>query len=128
MTKLRFISRKIHLLKSDKFEQLFAKNTLLPGIVWAYSLKCYCKYTIESALIDILSNVDNTFLKPVLHQYFTTTPQNPHQIHPSVLRAYHLESIFGRKFRKFVLSASDSKLSKYIKIFKKFNNIIPNAQ
>lgn len=41
----------------------FCKNTLLPDIVSAYSLKFYCKYTIDSALIDMLSNVDNTFLE-----------------------------------------------------------------
>ena len=97
-------------------------------MVWAYSLKCYCKYTIESALIDILSNIYNTFFKPVLYQYFTMTPQNPDKIYPNVLREYHLERTFGRKLRKFDIDASDSKLSKYIKIFKKFNNIILNAR
>ena len=68
------------------------------------------------------------FLKPVLYNYFTNTPQNPNEIHPSVLRACYLESMWNRKLRKIVINALDSKLSKYIKIFKKFHNLFLNAR
>ena len=76
----------------------------------------------------MLSNVDNTFHETSALLLFYEHPQNPNEIHPSVLRACYLESMWNRKSRKKFINALDSKLSKYIKIFKKFHNLFVNAR
>ena len=67
------------------------------------------------------------FLKPVLCNYFANTSKNRNEIHPSVLRACYPESTWNRKLRKIVINALDNKLSKYMKILKRFHNLILNA-
>ena len=51
------------------------KSILLQAIVSAYKLECNCKYTIESALIDMISNVDITFLETSSLWLFYEHPQ-----------------------------------------------------